>query len=328
MAMNTDPDQNDKNDQTDPFDQTDEEQKPTPPETKLVWIKDVTSKLRELHNPPAFLYAKGDIGLINPNYASGAPTYICIVGARSHTEYGRYVTREILKALRGQEIVVISGLATGIDTVAMETALLFNMPVIGVLGSGLDDSSVYPADNVSLVHRIIAAGGLVLSEYDDATKATKWAFPLRNRIMAGLSDAIVVIEGTSRSGTLITARLGLEFGRDIIAVPGPITSPLSQGPLSLIEAGATPLTHPGHILDILGLESPLMILREQTARENAYERTSPEERRVMECIASEPLDRDEIMARTDFPIHKLQIILTMLEIKNLIIERNGKIMRL
>ena len=304
-------------------------------ESQHLWIKDTRSKLRHIHKPPSFLYARGNMDLVKVGDSGrfyGVPgsayTYICIVGARRHTEYGRYVTREVIKALRGQQIIVISGLATGIDTVALETALEFDIPVIAVIGSGLDDSVIYPPMNVDLVHRIIDKGGLVLSEYDDMTRATKWSFPLRNRIMAGLSDAIIVIEGTYKSGTLITAKLGLEFGRDVIAVPGPITSPESQGPLSLIESGATPLTHPGHILEILGLESPELIIREKTLRENAYARTSPEERTVLESIASEPLDRDEIMERVEYPINKLQIILTMLEIKGLIMERNGKILRL
>ncbi len=303
--------------------------------SKHLWIKDTRSKLRHIHKPPSFLYARGNMELVKVGDSGrfyGVPgtayTYICIVGARRHTEYGRYVTREVIKALRGQQIIVISGLATGIDTVALETALEFDIPVIAVIGSGLDDSVIYPPMNVDLVHRIVDKGGLVLSEYDDMTRATKWSFPLRNRIMAGLSDAIIVIEGTYKSGTLITAKLGLEFGRDVIAVPGPITSPESQGPLSLIESGATPLMHPGHILEILGLESPELIIREKTLRENAYERTSPEERAVLESIASEPLDRDEIMERVEYPINKLQIILTMLEIKGLIMERNGKILRL
>lgn len=294
---------------------------------QLIWIKDTRSKLRQIHNPPSFLFSKGNPDLLlSPDM--DAYTYICIIGARKNTEYGHYVTREIIKSLRDQRIIIVSGLATGIDTIALETALEFDMPAIAVLGCGLDDSVMYPASNIDLAHRIVEKGGLILSEYEDLTRATKWSFPLRNRIMAGLSDAIVVIEGTSKSGTLITARLGLEFGREVIAVPGPITSPESQGPLSLIDAGAMPLTYPGQILQILGLESPELIIREKTLRENAYQRISPEEKAVMESIVNEPLDRDEIMQRIEFPIHKLQIVLTMLEIKGLIMERNGKIIKL
>jgi DNA processing protein len=299
--------------------------------TKRLSMADFDTKLKDVYQPPSFLYAKGNENLINSALIDedGRPyTYICIVGARNHTEYGRYVAREIIKALRGYPVIIVSGLAIGIDTVAHETALAFDMPTIAVLGSGIDDEVLYPYPNIDLLHRILDKGGLAISEYDDTTKATRWSFPLRNRIMAGLSDAIVVIEGGSKSGTLITAKLGLDFGREVIAVPGPITSPLSQGPLSLIDQGATPLTHPAQILQILGFESPELILYEKTLRENAYERISPEERAVLDSLSAQPLDRDEIMDAIGYPIHKLQIVLTMLEIKNLIIERQGKIMRL
>ncbi len=299
--------------------------------TKRLTMSDFESKLRYIHQPPAFLYAKGNENLISTAFIDedGRPyTYICIVGARNHTEYGRYVAREIIKALRGHPVIIVSGLAIGIDTVAHETALFFDIPTIAVLGSGLDEDVLYPYPNIDLLHRILDKGGLAISEYDDTTKATRWSFPLRNRIMAGLSDVIIVIEGGSKSGTLITARLGLEYGREVIAVPGPITSPLSQGPLSLIDQGATPLTNPEQILQILGFESPELILYEKTLRENAYERLSSEERVVLDSLLNQPLDRDEIMTITKYPIHKLQIILTMLEIKNLISERQGKIMRL
>lgn len=299
--------------------------------TKLLSMADLDTKLDDIYQPPTTLYAKGDEDLIKSGAtdAAGRPyTYICIVGSRAHTEYGRYAAREIIKSLRGHPVVIISGLALGIDTIAHETALAFGMPTIAVLGSGLGDDVLYPYPNVGLMLEILDAGGLALSEYEDDVKPTRWSFPLRNRIMAGLSDAVIVIEGGAKSGTLITARLGLDFGREVIAVPGPITSELSQGPLSLIDQGATPLTHPSQILQILGLESDEMILREKTLRENAYERISPEERAVLDSLLAEPLDRDRILEKTGFQIRKLQVILTMLEIKNLIIERQGKIMRM
>ncbi len=300
-------------------------------ETKCLTMADFETKLRNIPQPPPVLYAKGDESLMLNGACDphGRPyTYICIVGARNHSEYGRYVAREIIKCLRGHPVVIVSGLAIGIDTIAHETALAFDMPTIAVLGSGLGEDVLYPRVNIDLLQRILDKGGLALSEYEDAIRATRWSFPLRNRIMAGLSDAVVIIEGSSKSGTLITARLGLDFGREIVAVPGPITSPLSQGPLSLIDQGAIPLTHPGQILRILGFESEEMTLHDKTLRDHAYERVSQEERAVLDALLDMPIDRDEITSKTGYPIHKLQVILTMLEIKNLIVERRGKIMRL
>lgn len=297
--------------------------------TGQIWIADArASKLNEIHRPPACLYFRGDADLIRSSRYAEEYTYICIIGSRKHTEYGRYVTREILKVLRGQSVIVVSGLAEGIDTVALETAMEFRIPVIAVLGSGLGDSVIYPQSNIGLAHRIADGGGLVVSEHDDDVRATRWSFPLRNRIMAGLSDAIIVIEGTTKSGTMITARLGLDFGREVIAVPGPITSYLSRGPLSLISDGATPLTHPEHLLDILGLHSRDLILRERLIRENTYERLSPEELAVVRALVDQPLDRDSLRSRVRCQVHELQILLTMLEIKNLIVIRQGKIMLL
>lgn len=176
---------------------------------------------------------------------------ICIIGARKHTAYGVLVVKAIIKELVRFNPIIISGLATGIDTIALETALEYNLKTIAVIGSGLDDSSIYPRENIILTHRIEKSGGIIISEYEEGTEASKWHFPRRNRIMAGLADIIIIVEGTRKSGTLITARLGLEYGKDIVCVPGSIFSPLSQGPLSLIEQGAIPLTRIEDIVDLV-----------------------------------------------------------------------------
>ena len=196
--------------------------------------------LKEINNPPKQLY-----------YAGKFPTTnlfpLAIVGSRQGDKYGEEVLSYLLTPEILDNTLIISGLARGIDT----KAHLLARHTIAVLGTGLDQASFYPPENWSLCQKIVARGGLVISEYAPGTKANYLNFPERNRIVAGLSQAVLVVQAKKRSGALITARLALEGGRDVLAVPGPIFNELSIGVNRLIAQGATPITNPDDLKQCL-----------------------------------------------------------------------------
>lgn len=202
--------------------------------------------LGELHDPPERLYLRG----------CGAPAIlarpaVAIVGARSCSPYGSQVATDIARELAAAGVVVVSGLARGIDGEAHRGALAAGGLTVAVLGCGIDRD--YPRSHADLARRI-AATGLLVSEYQPGVEPAPWRFPARNRIVAGLALATVVVEARARSGALITADFALELGREVFAVPGEITSGLSAGTNDLIRQGATPLLAATDVLDALGLE--------------------------------------------------------------------------
>lgn len=201
--------------------------------------------LFEIPDPPTVLYARGSSVL--------KPHVLAVVGSRDCTPYGREVAETLLRGLQGYPISIVSGLARGMDTIAHETALRAGLHTIAVPGSGLADQVLYPRRNQPLAYAILHAGGGLLSELEPQEHAAPWTFPKRNRIMAGMAHATLIIEAAEKSGTLITARLALEYNREVITVPGPIGSPTSYGPHALIKDGATPVTTPRDILDVLGI---------------------------------------------------------------------------
>jgi DNA processing protein len=201
--------------------------------------------LRELHDPPSVLHVRGEESRLL------AEPSVAIVGARSCSSYGAQVARELARELTRAGIVVVSGLARGIDGEAHRGALEAGGATVAVLGCGIDRD--YPAAHASLARRITETG-LIVSEYPPGTEPAPWRFPARNRIIAGLSRATVVVEARERSGALITADFALELGREVFAVPGEITAALSAGTNHLIRQGAAPLLSPDDVLGALGLE--------------------------------------------------------------------------
>ncbi len=179
--------------------------------------------------------------------------FLAIVGARNHTLYGKIVCEQLIAGLAGYPVVIISGLAHGIDSVAHTTALDHGLTCIAFPGSGLHESVIYPQKNFNLAQKILHSGGCLMSEYDIYQKTAPWIFPMRNRLIAGCADATLVIECTNQSGTRITARLATDYNRDVLAVPGPVTSELSEGPNELIKLGAVPITSSDDILHTLGI---------------------------------------------------------------------------
>jgi DNA processing protein len=201
--------------------------------------------LLELHDPPPQLYMRG-----GPASVLHEPA-VAIVGARSCSSYGAQVARMVARELGAAGVVVVSGLARGIDGEAHRGTLEAGGQTVAVLGCGIDRD--YPRRHAELARRIEASGAIV-SEYPPGTEPAPWRFPARNRIVAGLCLATVVVEARSRSGALITADFALELGREVFAVPGEITAGLSAGTNDLLRQGATPLLAARDILDVLGIE--------------------------------------------------------------------------
>jgi DNA processing protein len=256
-------------------------------------------------------------------YSVGAPLatdgiYLAVVGSRAHTSYGQDACRKLILGLAGYNITIVSGLALGIDSIAHRAALEAGLPTIAFPGSGLRESAIYPATNLSLAKEILAHGGTLVSEFEPSFKAAPWAFPRRNRLMAGICQALLVIEAEEKSGTLITARLALDYNKDVLAVPGPITSKNSSGTNRLIKEGATPITTSFDILQALGFKT------ETHTQTLPLVELTREERILMDFLR-EPATRDDVAHHLEKPIEEINGILTALEIKGLIKEEYGEI---
>jgi DNA processing protein len=202
--------------------------------------------LRAIHDPPARLYLRG-----NGEATLLAEPSVAVVGARACSAYGAQVARMLGRELAAAGVVVVSGLARGIDGEAHRGALETDGYTIAVLGCGIDRD--YPAAHASLAQSI-AEQSLIISEYEPGVEPAPWRFPARNRIIAGLCTATIVVEARERSGALITADFALEEGREVFAVPGEITSALSAGANALLRLGATPLTATADVFESLGLQ--------------------------------------------------------------------------
>jgi len=207
--------------------------------------------LKEIHDPPREIYIRGNIEILNkPSLA--------VVGTRKATDYGIRATEEIIKNLP-PGFVIVSGLALGIDTVAHRAALRKNIPTIAVLGSSIDDQSIYPRENAKLAYEIIAKGGAIISEYESPSPPQKQNFPKRNRIVSGLSKAVIVIEAPEKSGALITARCALEQNREVYALPGNVFLENSRGTNNLIKQGAHPIISFKEIIEEIEHQDQLAI---------------------------------------------------------------------
>ncbi|PIR40106.1 MAG: DNA-protecting protein DprA [Candidatus Zambryskibacteria bacterium CG10_big_fil_rev_8_21_14_0_10_34_34] len=251
---------------------------------------------------------------------------LCVVGARKNTNYGREAVETLIESLRGYPITIVSGLALGIDSIAHRVALKNNLPTIAIPGSGLSLEVLHPQSHTHLAIEIIEKGGMMMNEFEPEFKATQWSFPQRNRIMAGMSHATLVIEAEQKSGTLITARLATEYNRDVLALPGSIFNTTSQGPHMLIRLGATPIRDSDDILEALHLEK--IGNGENENNEEKYFDCSEREMQIIKLLI-EPLARDKILrqAQSEYQITvgEAQTLLSLLELKGLIRESLGEI---
>ena len=261
--------------------------------------------------------------------------WLCIVGSRTHSEYGVEVCKEIIRGLAGYPIVIVSGLAIGIDSLAHEIALEVGLKIVVIPGSGLDDDTIYPQSHLELAKRIIDSGGTLISPYEPTQKATRWTFPVRNQLMAGLSHAVLVIEARKKSGTMITANAAGDINRDTLAVPGSIFSDLSSGPHELLRKGATAVTCAEDVLEALGFDLPVLDDENQgkkvkQSREAARQKwltnasLSPLERRAIGCLGT-PRVRDDLMRKLNICAADLSAVLVELELRGVIGEQDGYI---
>ncbi len=276
---------------------------------------DFPPQLLEIPQIPESLYSVG--AKLDPS-----AFYLCVVGSRNNTSYGKIACEKLISGLAGFPIVIVSGLALGIDSIAHKSAIKNGLKTIAFPGSGLSEKVLYPASNLSLAKEILASGGTLISESEPNFKATIWSFPRRNRLMAGLCHATLIIEATEKSGTLITARMALDYNREVFAVPGPINSPASIGANELIRQGATPVFESKHILEFFKLNKET-----ENSQNTLPLNLSDDEIAILELLV-EPRSRDDIISEFDVPAHEINILLSAMEIKGLIKEEFGEIQRI
>lgn len=278
-------------------------------ELKQLSPKQSPTLLREIPDAPKKLYVRGKL-------PSEDLKWIAVVGSRAISQYGKQACEYLIEGLRGYPVVIVSGLAYGVDALAHQTALSVGLPCIGVPGSGLGWDVLYPRANMGLAKEIVKAGGALLSEFEPDFKATDYSFPQRNRVMAGMSHATLLIEAKERSGTLITARLATEYNRELLVVPGSIFSPQSKGTHQFLKLGATPVTEPSDILKALNI--PMTDIVCPSSRDDLHK----DEKRVLEIIAA-PCSRDALISQLKLQISEANILLSTMEIKGLIVEEMG-----
>jgi DNA processing protein len=275
--------------------------------------------LRPIPDPPPVLFAQGDHSLLSRPAAA-------IVGSRDHSCYGADVCRTLSAAAAGAGVVIVSGMARGLDAIAQTAALDSGGTTIGVLGNG--HGIIYPAANRALYDRV-AKGGLLLSEFPPGERPHAGSFPRRNRLISGLCRVTVVVEAAVGSGALITAGTALDQGREVMAVPGNITSPVSVGTNQLIRDGAAPVLEPGDLLqhfpEFTTVPAANRIV--PAPARSLPEALSLDERRLAELLGSEPVHPDELANRFERPIGEVLGLLSGLEIAGVVEQRPGRVFR-
>ena len=270
-----------------------------------IFDDDYPKLLKEIYDPPVIFYYKGEI-LKDDENAVG------VVGTRKMTGYGRAVTKQLVEELVLAGLTIVSGLARGVDAQAHSTALENNGRTIAILGGGLN--KIYPPENGQLAEKIIDGHGAVISEFPPDYPSLPGNFPSRNRIIAGLSKAVLVTEAAEDSGSLITAKLAVEQGREVFAVPGPITSSLSKGPIDLIKLGAKAIFDAQEILDEMGMGK----VKSSKLKVKRVEGLSKEERLVWECLENDTLHIDEIGRKLNVKAATISALLIKMEIKGIV----------
>ena len=270
---------------------------------------DYLRDLPHIPDPPKKLFMRGKLP------AKRVKT-VAIVGTRKPSAYGREIATKIASECAKNGIVVVSGLALGIDSIAHRAVIDSGGKTIAVLANGVD--KIYPRSHEDLGQKILQTNGAILSEYPNNTPARPWQFLARNRIVSGLADAVVIIEAASRSGTLSTANHALDQGKEIFAVPGNITSPLSAGCNQLIKNGANPLTSAEDLLDFLipdRFEKQTQLFKGDTREENV----------ILEFLSKNgTTSSDVIIKQTKLSASEFNQAITMLELKGLVLNNGGE----
>lgn len=273
--------------------------------------KDFPELLKQIPDPPEKMRIVGQI--------PKTEKYLAVVGSRKYSEYGKAVCEKLIEGLSGYSITIVSGLALGMDAIAHESALRAGLPTIAIPGSGLSEKVIYPRTNFYLAEKILEKNGCLMSEFPDEYRPRLHDFPRRNRIVAGISHAVLIVEAELKSGTLITSKLATEYNRDVLTIPNSIFSKTSEGPHMLLRLGATPITQPSDIISALGLKP-----HDNLFQKRSYKDCSTDEHEVIDLL-SEPLSRDEIIRRLGKPVYVTQTILATMEIKGLVSEHMGEI---
>lgn len=263
-----------------------------------IFDKDYPELLRKISTPPFALYVRGKLP---------KGPQIAIVGSRKVTNYGRRVAADLSRQLAGLGVTVISGLALGVDGIAHQSAVEAKGQTVAVLGGGVD--KIYPASNYNLGLSIINGHGALISEFPPGSSCLRHHFPIRNRIIAGLSAGVIVVEAEEKSGSLITARSALEENREVFAVPGSIYSSSSTGPHALIKMGAKLVTSIDDILLEFGLEPRSSTLSSQVSCD------SKEESLVVSQLGPEPVSFEALAQRVELEPSVIGSTLTLMEMK-------------
>ena len=265
--------------------------------------------LAETPEPPDTLYIRG---MLPPTDYK----LLTVVGSRRMSRYGKDAAEHLIRGLAGYPVSVVSGLALGIDAAAHRAAIDTGLHTVALPGSGVNPDVVYPASNRKLADEIVEKGGAVMSEYAPTEKTRLHYFPERNRIMAGMSHATLIIEASMKSGTLITARLASDYGRELLIVPHSIFEEGGEGGHLFMRIGAAPVRSASDILEALGLEE-----HARTALD-----LSGDEEKVIEALAS-PMPRDELIRVLTLPVSDANVLLLGMELKGLIKETLGELRR-
>lgn len=265
--------------------------------------------LRQISNPPAVLYYKGKL------FECNLDKTLAVVGSRRASTNGKDDLRKILSGLAYTDVCIVSGLASGIDTVAHTTAIENNLKTIGVIASGFD--FIYPTSNKTLYQNIENGYGAIVTEYYPTFEPIKFRFPQRNRIVSGLSHGTLVCEASLKSGALITANLTLEQGRELMCVPGAISNPNTQGIYKMLKTGATIVTETNDILNAMGWE-----IKQDVQTQLTLPTLTSDEEKIFNNLQIEEKGVDELLVLTGMSLDNLLINLTTMELKG-IIKQNG-----
>lgn len=265
------------------------------------------SILREISDPPMVLYYKGDLSRCNFERT------VAFVGSRHCSINGKEATKQVIKGFAGTDVCIVSGLATGIDSVAHNAAIENNIKTIGVIASGFD--FIYPTTNRKLYKQIEDESGVIFTEYFPTFEPIKFRFPQRNRIVSGLSYGTVVAEAAIKSGALITANLTLEQGRELMCIPGLINNPNTEGIYKLLKNGASIVTNAQDVLNALNWEIQSST---KPVQNNDFDNLTVDEKKILYTINIEPKTFDEIQKETQIDTETLLELLTTLELNSII----------
>lgn len=266
------------------------------------------ARLGEIPEPPKILHERG-------TWPSFSTKLLAVVGSRALSSYGREACEKLIVGLSGYPISIVSGLALGADATAHKAALRAGLHTIAVPGSGLDDCVLYPRTNASLAREILSSDGLLLSEHEDTHRARPEDFPSRNRIMVGLSHAVLIVEAGPRSGTLITARLAHEYNRDLLCIPHRIGDPHGFGANMFIRLGATLVSEPTHILEMLGIP-------EQTQEAQGNFKLTDVEGTLYKVLEN-PMSQDDLIRHTKLKASDVLTALLSLELQGILCREFG-----